>query len=145
MTCEKCVDTVRNSLKDVKGVKSIDISLEKGNIVVETDLPYSVIQEKIEQSGKKAVLKGYGGNTQIYVILQNMMIFNYIIIADNSGAVAMLGGNSGYSIGNKIMGVVRFAQTPDGCIIDGTVDGLTPGEHGIHVHECGDISSGCDK
>ncbi|XP_034188642.2 copper chaperone for superoxide dismutase isoform X1 [Osmia lignaria lignaria] len=124
MTCEKCVDTVRNSLKDVKGIKNIDISLEKGNIVVETDLPYSVIQKKIEQSGKKAVLKGYG---------------------DNSGAVAMLGGNSGYSIGNKIMGVVRFAQTPDGCIIDGTVDGLTPGEHGIHVHECGDISSGCDN
>lgn len=56
----------------------------------------------------------------------------------------MLGGNSGYSIGNLI-GVIRFAQIPEGCIIDGTVDGLTPGEHGIHIHECGDISNGCDR
>ncbi|XP_012142350.1 copper chaperone for superoxide dismutase isoform X1 [Megachile rotundata] len=124
MTCQNCVETVRKSLTGVNGIDNIDISLEKGNVVVETSLPYSVIQEKIEKSGKKAVLKGYG---------------------DNSSAVAMLGGNSGYSIGNKIMGVIRFAQTPDGCIIDGTIDGLAPGEHGIHVHECGDISRGCDN
>lgn len=57
----------------------------------------------------------------------------------------MLGGNSGYSVDNIIKGVIRFAQTPQGCIIDGTVDGLTPGEHGMHIHECGDISNGCDR
>ena len=62
MTCQKCVDAVRNSLADLSGIKNVDISLEKGNVVVETSLPYSVIQEKIEvDSGKKAVLKGYGG------------------------------------------------------------------------------------
>ena len=124
MTCQKCVNAVRNSLTSLSGIESIDISLEKGNVVVETSLPYSVIQEEIEKSGKKAVLKGYG---------------------DNTSAVAMLGGNSGYSVSNDIMGVIRFAQTPDGCIIDGTVDGLTPGEHGMHIHECGDISEGCDN
>lgn len=57
----------------------------------------------------------------------------------------MLGGNSGYSVGNLVQGVIRFAQTSKGCIIDGTVDGLAPGEHGIHIHECGDISKGCDR
>lgn len=57
----------------------------------------------------------------------------------------MLGGNSGYSVGDLIKGVIRFAQTSEGCVIDGTVDGLTPGEHGIHIHECGDISKGCDR
>lgn len=61
MTCQKCVDAVRNSLTDLSDIKSIDISLEAGNVVVDTSLPYSVIQEKIEKSGKKAVLKGYGG------------------------------------------------------------------------------------
>lgn len=57
----------------------------------------------------------------------------------------MLGGESGYSYGEHIRGVVRFVQAGDECIIDGTVDGLTPGSHGIHVHECGDISNGCDR
>ncbi|KOC67190.1 Copper chaperone for superoxide dismutase [Habropoda laboriosa] len=124
MTCQKCVDSVRNSLTGINGIESIDISLEKGNVVIETNLPYSIIQEKIEQSGRQAVLKGYG---------------------NHSSAVAMLGGNSGYSVDNKVMGVIRFAQTPDGCLIDGTVDGLTPGKHGMHIHECGDISQGCDS
>ena len=29
------------------------------------------------------------------------------------------------------------------CVIEGTVDGLEPGEHGLAVHETGDISQGC--
>ena len=29
------------------------------------------------------------------------------------------------------------------CIIDGTLDGLSPGKHGLAIHECGDISGGC--
>lgn len=61
MTCQKCIDSVRNVLTGVNGIENIDISLEKGTVIVETNLPYSIIQEKIEQSGKKAVLKGYGG------------------------------------------------------------------------------------
>jgi len=28
--------------------------------------------------------------------------------------------------------------------VDGTVDGLTPGPHGLHVHDSGDLSGGCD-
>lgn len=62
MTCRKCVDSVRNTLIGVNGIKNIDISLEKGSVIVETNLPYSIIQEKIEQTGRKVVLKGYGGN-----------------------------------------------------------------------------------
>lgn len=68
MTCQKCVDAVHNSLAGVNGIENIDISLEKGSVVVETNLPYSVIQEKIEESGRKAILKGYGG--------KNMEIIN---------------------------------------------------------------------
>ncbi len=29
------------------------------------------------------------------------------------------------------------------CVIDGTLDGLHPGLHGLAIHECGDISGGC--
>ena len=77
----------------------------------------------------------------------NIIFWNCIIsyVTDNSSAVAILGGNSGYTVDNRIMGVIRFAETPDGCLIDGTIDGLTPGEHGMHIHECGDISQGCDR
>ena len=39
---------------------------------------------------------------------------------------------------------MRFTQTDlETCIIDGTLDGLNPGEHGLAIHECGDISGGC--
>ncbi|XP_025602500.2 copper chaperone for superoxide dismutase isoform X2 [Athalia rosae] len=125
MTCDKCVQAVKSSLSNVDGIENIDVSLENGTVIVNTTLPYSLIQEKIENSGRRAVLKGYGG-TEV-------------------SAVAMLGGDSGYSVGDQIRGVVRFVQAGDKCIIDGTMDGLNPGLHGLHVHECGDISKGCDS
>lgn len=47
----------------------------------------------------------------------------------------------------RIKGIIRFSKldnnAEDGCIIDGVVDGLTPGLHGIHVHECGDLTNAC--
>lgn len=61
MTCQKCVNIIYKSVADLKGIRNIDISLERGTVIVETDLPYSIIQERIEQTGKQAVLKGYGG------------------------------------------------------------------------------------
>ncbi|XP_011867053.1 PREDICTED: copper chaperone for superoxide dismutase isoform X2 [Vollenhovia emeryi] len=124
MTCEKCVDAIAKSLAGLDGIRNVDISLEQGTVTLEASLPYSVVQERIEKTGRQAVLKGFG---------------------DGSSAVSMLGGDSGYSVGNLIRGVIRFAEGPDGCVIDGTIDGLTPGEHGIHIHECGDISNGCDN
>lgn len=67
MTCQKCVNTVRESLLDLNGIENLDVSLERGTVVVETNLPFTLIQEKIEKSGKKAVLKGYGGKQIIYL------------------------------------------------------------------------------
>ena len=29
------------------------------------------------------------------------------------------------------------------CVVEGTIDGLSPGEHGLAVHEAGDVSQGC--
>ena len=75
----------------------------------------------------------------------NIKSFILNILEADISAVSMLGGNSGYSYGDLIRGVVRFVQTNEGCIIDGTVDGLTAGSHGLHVHECGDISRGCER
>ena len=43
-------------------------------------------------------------------------------------------------------GVIHFVQLDaDTCVIDGTLDGLSPGgEHGIAIHESGDLSVGCN-
>jgi len=127
MTCQKCVNEIRESLSNVKGIESVNISLDKETVIVETSLPSAEVQQKIEATGRRAVLKGYGG-------------------VDNLGAaVAMLGSASGCGFGT-VKGVIRFLQTDENaCLVEGTLDGLTPGLHGLHVHECGDISQGCDS
>ncbi|GFY38546.1 copper chaperone for superoxide dismutase [Trichonephila inaurata madagascariensis] len=78
------------------------------------------IKEAIESTGKRAVLKGFGTKVE--------------------SAVAELKGENG------LFGVIRFHQTDkDVCIIDGTLDGLPTGEHGLHIHEFGDLSQGCES
>lgn len=72
-----------------------------------------------------------------------LYILNFFIVGKS--AVAIVSGTA-----NKIRGVVRFSSTTDdqqmnGCVVDGVLDGLTPGLHGIHIHECGDISKGCES
>ncbi|NBS96231.1 MAG: superoxide dismutase family protein [Betaproteobacteria bacterium] len=45
--------------------------------------------------------------------------------------------------GNSVTGTVTFKQLGDSVLVTGTVSGLTPNqEHGFHVHEKGDCSSG---
>ena len=45
--------------------------------------------------------------------------------------------------GNKASGAVSFTQVGDQVRVTGNVSGLVPGqEHGFHIHEAGDCSSG---
>lgn len=81
-----------------------------------------------------------------YVTTANTTLLIFIEVDKNLGAaVAMLGGSTGYSkLG--VNGVVRFVQINNNeCIVDGTIDGLSPGKHGFHIYECGDLSNGCDR
>lgn len=43
--------------------------------------------------------------------------------------------------GNTVHGVVNFEETRDGLHIVADLEGLTPGEHGFHIHEFGDCSA----
>ena len=43
--------------------------------------------------------------------------------------------------GNKVQGVVTFVKEKDGVHVAATIDGLSPGLHGFHIHELGDCSS----
>ncbi|EPB74604.1 copper/zinc superoxide dismutase [Ancylostoma ceylanicum] len=46
--------------------------------------------------------------------------------------------SSDFSVGQSV-----FTTLPDPQYLRGTVSGLTPGLHGFHVHETGDLGNGC--
>ncbi|XP_037696686.1 copper chaperone for superoxide dismutase [Choloepus didactylus] len=122
MTCQSCVDAVHRSLQGVAGVQGVEVQLENQMVLVQTTLPSQKVQALLESTGRQAVLKGMGNS-----LLKNL-----------GAAVAILGGPG------PVQGVVRFLQlTPKLCLIEGTVDGLDPGPHGLHVHQYGDLTSNC--
>ena len=54
-------------------------------------------------------------------------------------AVAMVSGT-------VAQGVIRMVQlSNNNCVFEGTIDGLTPGQHALAIHEAGDLSLGCDR
>ena len=57
--------------------------------------------------------------------------------APERSASATLEGRSG----SAVTGVVTFSSRGDKLFVDARVSGLTPGEHGFHVHEVGDCSA----
>uniref|UniRef100_A0A075W275 Superoxide dismutase [Cu-Zn] n=1 Tax=Dastarcus helophoroides TaxID=1169899 RepID=A0A075W275_9CUCU len=69
------------------------------------------------------------------------LIFGVFIAIASSSKLATVVFKKG-PIGN-IEGTVLLNQTDDGVLITGSISGLTPGKHGFHVHEKGDLSNGC--
>uniref|UniRef100_A0AAV2KQW9 Superoxide dismutase copper chaperone n=1 Tax=Knipowitschia caucasica TaxID=637954 RepID=A0AAV2KQW9_KNICA len=121
MTCESCANNIRGVLEGKAGVQSVNVDVASEAVLVETVLTSAEIQGLIESTGRRAVLKGIGGSQQ-----------------DLGAAVAMLSGSG------SVQGVVRFLQvSPDRCLIDGSIDGLQPGAHGLHVHALGDLTRDC--
>jgi superoxide dismutase, Cu-Zn family len=43
--------------------------------------------------------------------------------------------------GNTVTGTITFIKVTDGVRVVADLQGLTPGKHGIHIHECGDCSA----
>ncbi|KAI8980501.1 heavy metal-associated domain-containing protein [Pilobolus umbonatus] len=52
MSCSGCSNAVNKALSRVEGVESVDISLEKQQVVVTTQLPRETILETIKKTGK---------------------------------------------------------------------------------------------
>ncbi|KAK7103296.1 copper chaperone for superoxide dismutase-like [Littorina saxatilis] len=125
MTCQACVDAVTKALEEKDGVKSVDVSLDRGIVIVETTMPSDAVKSTIESTGRLAVLLGMGGSNQ----------------SQWGAAVAAMNVGS-----ERSKGVVRMVQTSDEtCVFEGTIDGLPPGRHALCVHEMGDISKGCSS
>lgn len=134
------------------GVKSVHINLAKEEVLVETALTSLQVQSLIESTGRRAVLKGMGSSESgasrnaLSVKAQceqretglMLLICVCCCILDLGAAVAMVSG------AGLVQGVVRFLQlSQERCLIDGTIDGLAPGAHGLHVHELGDLTQDC--
>ncbi|KAM9836897.1 copper chaperone for superoxide dismutase [Aulostomus maculatus] len=121
MTCESCASQVRAALEGKPGVTSVIIDVKKEEVLVESTLTSAEVQALIESTKRRAVLKAMGGSEP-----------------DLGAAVVMLAG------AGPIQGVVRFLQlSANRCLIDGTIDGLEPGPHGLHVHTLGDLTEDC--
>uniref|UniRef100_A0A8D2LFT9 Superoxide dismutase copper chaperone n=1 Tax=Varanus komodoensis TaxID=61221 RepID=A0A8D2LFT9_VARKO len=165
MTCQNCVDAVRTALDGVPGLQVLDIQLDNQSVLVDTTLTTEKVQNLLESTGRATVLKGMGsaepGKSRLdslWLALprasspfcdggqsesshnSNPVTGGFLAGPLGSAAVAMVSGRG------SVQGVVRFLQvSPQRCLVDGTVDGLAPGLHGLHVHDFGDISRGCDS
>lgn len=52
-----------------------------------------------------------------------------------------LGGAFQPKSGSKLSGTAKLTETPEGVKVTLAVEGISPGEHGAHVHEKGDCSA----
>ena len=120
MKNEKCKESLQKLLD---GSGSVDIDVEKGRILIETDVPWSILVEKLESTGRKVALTGFSGG---------------------QSAVSMISVCPSPNL--DIKGVVRFCSAEKGAVIDGVVDGLEANKKfNFNINECGDISAKCDS
>lgn len=55
---------LEKSLSGTDGIDSVRIYPKSDTVVIKSSLPISILQEKIESTGQRAVVKGYGGTEQ---------------------------------------------------------------------------------
>lgn len=91
-------------------------------MLVETNLPAAHVQDLLEATGKLVLFRGFGSSSGGVNTLAAVAIFRE----------------------NKVKGLARFLQVDErNLVVDGTIDGLQPGEHNIRVRQFGDVSQGC--
>jgi len=124
MTCQSCVQTVTGVLRELH-ISQFNIDLDKQSVVLTSSLPAEQIANAIEDiGGLQTIVRGQGGAQNLGCAICPLL----------PGGVSKTG----------VTGVVRFVQlTEKTIIVEGSIDGLKPGKHGLHIHEYGDFSNGC--
>ncbi|KAI8146761.1 superoxide dismutase [Fennellomyces sp. T-0311] len=131
MTCQACVNDIDKILKEFPDIKKYDIDLDDQRVMVEGTMAPSKVSRALKESGRTVVVRGQG-------------------VSDgqgHSGAAVCIfdtyGSDPAANLPKGTQGLARFVQIDEEtCLIDLTVEGLTPGKHGVHIHELGDISRG---
>lgn len=159
------VQETEDALKGFPGIRKFKISLKQESLTVTTTLPTAEVQKRIEaQTGLRAVVVGMGGDKEALPGKTKGLGAAVAAVGGALGAGSVQGShrwsassflscfffpkNADFMSFFRVnfTGVVRFVQLDsDNCLIDGTIDGLTPGEHALAVHECGDLSGGCQS
>lgn len=125
MTTSNCLQKVTSAL-EIDGVLKFEINLEKREVLIESSQSSSDLLRVLEQTGLRTRIIGLGKE------------------GHNQGCAMCALGFIGERPVGTILGIVRFVQlTDDELHIEGTLTGLSPGLHGLHIHEFGDLSSGC--
>ncbi|CAG8749364.1 17488_t:CDS:2, partial [Racocetra fulgida] len=110
-------------------ISRFDIDLKAQSVVVEGTAPPSLVSKHLKETGKTVIVRGQGG-------------INAVCIFEDYTYTPLSGKNANITL-KKPQGLCRFIQiNKDYCLIDVTVQGISPGRHGIHIHELGDISAG---
>ncbi|XP_023333815.1 copper chaperone for superoxide dismutase [Eurytemora carolleeae] len=142
MTCESCESKVRSALLK-HGVQDFQIDLPSQRVIITSTKITEELKNVIEDTGKLAVLIGVGGEGRLQGGEERVHGGGDVPRQGLGAAVAMLGKDGDYFTPG-VKGVIRFNQIDRSrCIVEGTLDGLEPGEHGLAVHEAGDVSRGC--
>ena len=93
-------------------------------VLVESSLSSVHVQELLQATGKLVLFRGLGSSTEVTVPGAAVAIFR----------------------GDMVVGLARLVQVNDHCcVVEGTVDGLEPGQLQIRVLQYGDLSQGCAR
>ncbi|KAI8822502.1 superoxide dismutase [Fimicolochytrium jonesii] len=112
---------------------SCEETVKKASVIIESVTPPSLLFNALRSTGLGTVLKGQTSATGAQHIGAAVCIFECFT------------GAKGWAQHNN-KGLARMVQLDnDTCLFDVTVDGMPPGEHSVSIHECGDISGGCES
>ncbi|RKP25098.1 superoxide dismutase [Syncephalis pseudoplumigaleata] len=136
MTCESCVQDIKAALKHESDIERIDIDLQNQSVVVEGKAPPSRLTRLLKETGRTVIVRGMG-------VANGQHVGAAVCIFESYTPLGASGPLTQNRADEQPRGLARLVQiTDDLCLIDVTVQGLTPGEHALAVHSCGDISRG---
>ncbi|TPX56056.1 hypothetical protein PhCBS80983_g04833 [Powellomyces hirtus] len=133
MHCDSCSHTVTSALSRITGITNLSISIPSKTVTIESTAPPSLLFKALRSTGLNTVLRGQSTTGSHSHLGAAVCIFE------------SFRGAKGWAQHNN-KGLARLVQV-DGetCLVDVTIDGVTPGEHVVSIHECGDISGGCES
>ena len=142
MSCGKCVSGVEAACASVPGVEAVVATLATNTVrVVARDANADAISAAVENAGYNCRLIGQGDVDVFGEELAARLGTNLRTLHQSLAAVAEFKGRV-YGHGD-VTGVVRLVQVDERVsLIEGSLEGLTPGNHTLVIHEYGDTTRG---
>lgn len=123
LDCDSCVDSVSQTLSQVKGIDRYDVDLKNQLVKVTGSIAPSTIIRSLQESGKDAIIRGSG--------------------RPNSAAVAILESFDAKDQLAPVKGLARMVGlSTENILIDITLNGLSKGTYYSSIRSCGNISQG---